>query len=53
LLRVVVAGARVDIETTVRTYLLDISKVEPAESTAARKVLKKMHAHGGFRLEFE
>ncbi|MGH7553440.1 MAG: hypothetical protein ACREMQ_10500 [Longimicrobiales bacterium] len=49
---IVVKGMQVDIETDVRTYLLDISKVSPKESARAREVLQRMHTHGGFQLDF-
>ena len=49
--RIVVRGRHVDIETTVRTYLIDLSDVEPAELAAANKVLRRMHRQGGFSLD--
>jgi hypothetical protein len=48
--RIVVAGSDVDIESTVRTYLLDLSAVDPEELAEARRVLERMHQHGGFEL---
>lgn len=49
--RIVVRGRHVDIETTMRTYLIDLSDVEPAEVAAASNVLRRMHRHGGFALD--
>jgi hypothetical protein len=49
--RIVVRGRHVDIETSVRTYLIDLSDVEPAEIAAADEVLRQMHRYGGFSLD--
>lgn len=49
--RIVVDGPRVDIESTVRTYGLDLSRVDPDEAADARTVLGRMHRYGGFTLE--
>ncbi len=50
--RIIVDGPHVDIETTVRTYRVDVSAVDPEEIADARKVLRRMHRVGGFSLEF-
>ena len=49
--RIAVNGLHVDIETTVRVYQIDLTDVDPDEVADARKVLRRMHRHGGFRLE--
>jgi hypothetical protein len=49
--RIVVNGSEIDIDTTVRTYRIDISAVDPEEVIDARKVLRRMHRFGGFRLD--
>jgi hypothetical protein len=49
--RIIVNGLHVDIETTVRVYQIDLTDVDPNEVADARKVLRRMHRHGGFRLE--
>ncbi len=41
----------VDIETTGRVYQIDLTNVEVDEVADARRVLRRMHRHGGFRLE--
>jgi hypothetical protein len=51
--RIMVSGPRVDIETTRRSYRLDVSKVDAEEIAATRSVLKQMHAHGGFELHLK
>ena len=48
---IVVRGCHVDIETPTRTYLLDLSDVDPHERAAAQKVLRRMHRYGGFSLD--
>jgi hypothetical protein len=48
--RITVEVSKVDIQTTVRTYLLDLSAVDPEESAEARKVLRQMHRYGSFEL---
>jgi len=50
---IVVNGRLVDIETSVRTYLLDILKVDPDEIMAALKVLTRMEQYGGFHLTLD
>lgn len=47
---ILVEGSNVDIQTTVRTYLLDVSAVDSEESAESRKVLRQMHRYGGFEL---
>lgn len=49
--RIVVDGSQVDIESTIRTYRLDLSRVDPEEAADARKVLRRMHRFGGFTLD--
>ena len=49
--RIVVDGPNVDIETTVRTYRIDLSGVDPEEIADALKVLRQMHEVGGFTLD--
>ena len=49
--RVLVDGPHVDIETTVRTYRIDVSAADPAEVADARTVLHRMHRAGGFGLD--
>jgi len=49
--RIVVEGSQMDIESTVRTYRLDLSRVDPEEAADARKVLRRMHRFGGFTLD--
>ena len=51
--RITVNGLHVDIETTVRVYQIDLTDVDPDEVADARKVLRRMHRHGGFRLELK
>jgi hypothetical protein len=51
LLRIVVQGSEVDIETTVRSYRLDLSRVDREEIDATAEVLRRMHRRGGFGLE--
>ncbi|MEX2572354.1 MAG: hypothetical protein WD737_13730 [Gemmatimonadota bacterium] len=48
--RIVVDGLHVEIQTTVRTYLLDLSAVDPEECADAREVLRQMHRFSGFEL---
>ena len=48
--RVVLDGPKVDIETNVRSYSLDLSDVEPEEVAEARAVLAEMNRLGGFEL---
>lgn len=48
--RIGVHGPSVEIVSTVRTYRLDLSRVDPAEVAATTDVLKRMHRHGGFEL---
>jgi hypothetical protein len=48
--RIVVDGRDVDIETTLRTYRLDLSGVDRDEVADARKVLTRMNRRGGFDL---
>lgn len=48
--RIVVRGPSVQIVSTVRTYRLDVSRVDPAEVAATNEVLRRMHRHGGFEL---
>jgi hypothetical protein len=48
--RILVDGSDVDIESTARSYLLDLSAVAREEMAAARKALERMHRHGGFQL---
>lgn len=48
--RIVVDGTQIDIQTTIRTYLLDLSAVDPAEVADSRNVLQQMHRYGGFEL---
>ena len=43
-------GSEVDIESSARTYLLDLSAVDPAEIAGAGKALERMHRHGRFQL---
>ena len=43
-------GPRVDVETTVRTYYLDLSDAEPEDVADAEAVLLEMHRFGGFDL---
>ena len=49
--RVLVDGPHIDIETTIRTYRVDVSAVDPDEVAAARNVLTRMARRGGFRLD--
>lgn len=49
--RITVNGPYVDIETTGRVYQIDLTNVEADEVADARKVLRRMHRRGGFRLE--
>jgi hypothetical protein len=51
--RVSVEGPRVDIESTVRTYRLDLSRVDPEEVADAKKVLRRMHRYGRFTLDIK
>jgi hypothetical protein len=51
LLRIVVNGSEVDIETTVRGYRLDVSRVDHGEIRAATEVLRRMRRYGGFELD--
>jgi len=51
--RITVKGPNVDIETTGRVYQLDLTNVEDDEVADARKVLRRMHQRGGFRLELQ
>ena len=47
----VLDGPHVIIETTVRTYRVDVAAVGPEEIAEARKVLRQMHRAGGFSLD--
>ncbi len=47
----VVDGSQVDIESTARTYRLDLSDVDPREVADAQKVLQRMYRCGGFTLD--
>jgi hypothetical protein len=49
--RISVNGSEVDVETTLRTYRLDIAGVHPEEVVSAHDLLKRMHEHGRFRLD--
>jgi hypothetical protein len=49
--RIVVAGSAVDIETAVRTYVLDVSRVDQEEIDDAVTILHRMSKHGTFVLE--
>lgn len=49
--RIIVEGSHVDIETSFRTYRVDVSVVDPEEVANARTVLRLMHLHGGFKLD--
>lgn len=51
LLRIVVDGSEVDIETTVRGYRLDLSRVDRGDIEAATEVLRRMCRYGGFELD--
>lgn len=51
LLRIVVNGPEVDLETTVRGYRLDLSRVDRGEIDAANEALRRMHRHGRFGLD--
>ena len=51
LLRIVVDGSEVDIETTVRGYRLDLSRVDRGGIEAATEVLRRMRRYGGFELD--
>lgn len=51
LLRIVLDGSQVDVETTVRGYRLDVSRVDRGETEAAIEVLRRMHRHGRFELD--
>jgi hypothetical protein len=51
--RIVVDGSQVNIESTIRTYRLDLSRVDPEEATDAKKVLRRMHRYGGFMLDIK
>jgi len=42
-----------EITSTLRTYLLDVSRVEPAELKTARRILKRMNADHGFELDLD
>src|SRR5215207_2518772 len=46
-------STRVSIEATSRRYLLDVSRVDADELTAARDVLRQMNFEGRFELRFE
>jgi hypothetical protein len=48
--RVVVDGPNIEIESTARTYRLDLSVVDPEEVEDAREMLQRMHGSGGFDL---
>jgi hypothetical protein len=47
------SGNRVEITTTERRYLLDVSRVDPDELRDARKVLRRMNFDRAFELDFE
>jgi hypothetical protein len=47
------SGSQVEIETTVRRYLLDVSRVDPEELRDAGKVLRRMNFDHAFELDFE
>ncbi|MFL5542175.1 MAG: hypothetical protein ACJ8J0_24525 [Longimicrobiaceae bacterium] len=47
------SGSRVEITTTGRHYLLDVSRVDPDELRDARKVLRRMNFDHAFELDFE
>ena len=51
LLRLRMARDRVEIETTGRDYLLDISRVDPEELRDAREVLRRMNFDDDFELD--
>jgi hypothetical protein len=42
-----------EITSTRRTYVLDVSQVDPAELSEARRILKRMNADGSFHLDLE
>jgi hypothetical protein len=48
--RIVVSADEVDVESTGRTYHLDVSRVEAEEQDEATSVLRKMRRYGGFDL---
>jgi hypothetical protein len=47
------SGSRVEITTTERRYLLDVSRVDPDELRDARKVLRRMNFDHAFELDFD
>jgi hypothetical protein len=51
--RIVVARDAVEIESTARTYHLDLSLVDAEEREEAESVIRRMHRHGGFELVLE
>jgi hypothetical protein len=48
--RIVVSRDEVDVESTARTYHLDVSRVEAEERDGAKRVLHQMLRYGGFEL---
>jgi len=51
--RFVLRDGIVEIESTRRTYRLDVSRVESAELKSARKILKRMNVDRAFQLDLQ
>ena len=49
--RIAFRGEVVEVQSTRRTYFLDVSRVDAAELKAARRILKRMHADQAFELD--
>jgi hypothetical protein len=49
--RIAFRGGVVEIESTRRTYRLDVSRVEAAELKSARRILRRMNADKAFQLD--
>jgi hypothetical protein len=51
--RLALRGGIVEIESTRRTYVLDLSRVDPADLESARRILKRMNADRAFQLDLD
>jgi hypothetical protein len=51
--RIVFRGSLIEVQSTRRTYLLDVSRVDSSELKSARRILKRMNADHAFELDLD
>lgn len=51
--RVVFRGDLVEVQSTRRVYVLDVSRVDAADLKSARRILKRMNADHAFELDLD